>query len=134
MYLSLGVSFVQGFWPTIAKQLGYSPMVVGYLYTYLSILAFLVKPMAGYVVDKFPVKRLLFLTTVLTSGLTGFSLIFLQKLPTEAVVNLGCDMTSTVVNVCSNIDNTLPQCDDSLPEITINDTDPVTCRVCYQKY
>lgn len=88
--------------------------------------------MAGYVVDKLPVKRLMFLAAVLASGVMGFSLIFVQKLPIEAVVNLSCDTTSAVLNVCSNINNTsLPQCDDSLPEITINDTEPVLCRVRY---
>uniref|UniRef100_A0A2S2PNB1 Uncharacterized protein n=1 Tax=Schizaphis graminum TaxID=13262 RepID=A0A2S2PNB1_SCHGA len=95
-----GVASVQGFAPTIAKQLGYSPMVVGSVFTYLSMLSFFVKPIIGIIVDKFRVKRIMFLACVLLCGLTAFALKFVQKIPTEAVANLSCN-TTTELHICS---------------------------------
>lgn len=103
-------------------------MIVGYLYTYLSLLALFVKPICGFIVDKFPVKRHIFLTFVLASGIGAFSLIFVEKLPTEAIANLICGST-TVLNVCSNKDRILPQCDNSLFKFLKNNSEPVKCQV-----
>jgi len=58
----IGVAYVQGFSHTIAKQLGYSPMAVGFVLASLSILSLVVKPVFRIIVDKFPVKRITFLT------------------------------------------------------------------------
>lgn len=130
LFIPTGVASVQGFAPTIAKQLGYSPMVVGSVFTYLSMLSFFVKPIIGIIVDKFRVKRIMFLTFVLLCGLTAFSLKFIQKIPTEAVANLSCD-TITALNVCSNDDNRLSQCDDSLLKLILNSAEPIECQVRY---
>lgn len=108
--------------------MGYSPMSVGYLYTYLSILAFLVKPISGIIVDKFRVKRIMFLSFVLTCGLTAYALNFIQKLPTENVAILSCNNT-TVLDVCSNVDGQLPQCDDGLYKLLTNNFESITCQV-----
>lgn len=112
--------------------MGYSPMLVGYLYTYLSILSFLVKPVIGIIVDKFRVKRIMFLTFVLMCGLTAFALNFIQKLPTEAAAILSCN-TTTVLDVCSNVNSQLSQCDDSLTKLLTNNSVAVTsCQVRYK--
>jgi len=111
--------------------MGYSPMLVGYLYTYLSILAFLVKPIIGLIVDKFPVKRITFLVFVLTCGLAAFVLNFIQKLPTETAAILSCN-TTTVLDVCSNVDGQLPKCDDSLKKLIANNSMSITCQVRYK--
>ncbi|CAI6371698.1 unnamed protein product [Macrosiphum euphorbiae] len=123
-----GIASVQGFAPTIAKQLGYSPMVVGSVFTYLSMLSFFVKPIVGIIVDKFRVKRIMFLAFVLSCGLTAFSLNFIQKIPTEAAANLSCGNT-TVLNVCSNDDDRLSQCDDSLLKLIKNIAEPIECQL-----
>ncbi|XP_029345971.1 major facilitator superfamily domain-containing protein 6 isoform X2 [Acyrthosiphon pisum] len=123
-----GVASVQGFAPTIAKQLGYSPMVVGSVFTYLSMLSFFVKPIVGIIVDKFRVKRIMFLAFVLLCGLTAFSIKFVPKIPTEAVANLSCGAT-TVMNVCSNDDDRLSQCDDSLFKLVKYSAEPIECQL-----
>lgn len=105
-------------------------MLVGYLYTYLSILSFLVKPIIGIIVDKFRVKRIMFLAFVLTCGLTAFALNFIQKLPTETAAILSCN-TTTVLNVCSNVAGQLPECDDSLSKLLTNNSGSITCQVRY---
>lgn len=111
--------------------MGYSPMLVGYLYTYLSILSFLVKPFTGFIVDKFRVKRIMFLAFIFTSGLTAFALNFIQKLPTENVAILNCN-TTTVLNVCSNVGGQLPECDVSLFKFIKNNSESITCQVRYK--
>jgi len=108
--------------------MGYSPMLVGYLYTYLSILSFLVKPIIGFIVDKFRVKRITFLGFVLTCGLTAFALNFIQKLPMETDAILSCN-TTTVLAVCSNVAGQLPECNDSLSKLLINNSESITCQV-----
>jgi len=86
------------------------------------------KPIVGIIVDKFRVKRIMFLAFVLLCGLTAFSLKFIQKIPTEAVANLSCD-TKIVLNVCSNDDDRLSQCDDSLLKLILNSAEPIECQV-----
>jgi len=103
-------------------------MVVGSVFTYLSMLSFFAKPIVGIIVDKFRVKRIMFLAFVLLCGLTAFSLKFIQKIPTEAVANLSCG-TTTVLNVCSNDDDRLSQCDDSLFKLIKNSAEPIECQV-----
>jgi len=110
--------------------MGYSPMLVGYLYTYLSILSFLVKPLTGFIVDKFRVKRIMFLVFVLTCGLTAFALNFIEKLPTENAAVLSCS-TTTVLEFCSNVDAQLPECDTSLSKFLKNNSESITCQVRY---
>ncbi|CAI6360268.1 unnamed protein product [Macrosiphum euphorbiae] len=130
LYLG-GVASIVGFSPTIAKQMGYSPMLVGYLYTYLSILSFLIKPLTGFIVDKFRVKRIMFLAFVLTCGLTAFALNFIQKLPTENAAVLSCN-TTTVLDVCSNIGGKLSECDTSLFKFLKNNSESITCQLICQ--
>lgn len=111
--------------------MGYSPEMVGYLYTYLSTLSLLSKPIFGFIVDKFPVKKIVFLICVLSSGLAAFSLIFVQKLPIETIANLSCFNTTTALNVCLKNDGDLPGCGESLSKLLANNSEPITCQVRY---
>lgn len=130
MFFYTGVAGVQGFWPTIAKQQGYSPMIVGFLYTYLSILSLIAKSICGIIVDKFAVKRTMFLTCVLSCGLSAFALSFINRLPIETAVNLSCGTATTELNICSNDDNLqLSQCDDGLSKHLKNNVDLIKCQV-----
>ncbi|VVC36464.1 Major facilitator superfamily domain,Major facilitator superfamily associated domain [Cinara cedri] len=133
LYLG-GVSTFIGFSPTIAKQLGYSPEVVGFLYTYLSILSFLVKPIFGFIVDQFPIRRIVFLTVIMLSGLSIFSMQFIEKLPTETAAILNCSNLTTVLTVCSNTKGLrLAPCDDRLSKRLSNVSEPVTCQLSCQE-
>jgi MFS family permease len=128
----IGVASVQGFSPTIAKQLGYSPMVVGFIYTYLSILAFLAKPLCGYLVDKLPVKRILFLSCVLGCGLAAFLFNFVPKLPSETVVNFSCDQKTTTMDICLKEEGSSFKCaNDDLSKQLRASTKSIKCQVSY---
>lgn len=87
------------FLPTIAKQLGYSTFVFGTVYSTLLILSLIIKPIVGAIVDQFRVKKTIFLTLILLSGLTAFSIIFVPQIPFETTTELRCS-SSIFLNVC----------------------------------
>ncbi|VVC36463.1 Major facilitator superfamily domain,Major facilitator superfamily associated domain [Cinara cedri] len=129
-----GISPIIAFSPTLAKQLGYSPKEVGLLYTYLSILAFLVKPIFGFIVDQFPVKRIAFLSFIMISGVSVFGLQFVEKLPTEAVSILSCSDSTTILNVCSKTESLrLATCNERLSKRLNNVFESVTCQLSCQE-
>lgn len=130
-FFPIGISSVVGYTPTLAKQLGYSPMVVGSIFTFLSLLSLMVKPLCGLIVDTFPVKRIMFLTCILLCGVAAFALKFMQKLPTATSVNLDCD-TITTLDICSKNEELIPRCSkESLSTFTLNTVKPVECQVRY---
>lgn len=49
------------FMPTLVKQLGFSSVIVGTIYTVLPIVGMLVKPLFGIIADRFQRQKLLFL-------------------------------------------------------------------------
>lgn len=52
MFLFLGTAPVVPFMPTLAKQLGYSSIVVGTMYTILAVIGMLTKPLVGFLSDR----------------------------------------------------------------------------------
>lgn len=98
------------FLPTIAKQLGYSAAVVGVIYGILSILSLIIKPIVGAIVDQFRVKKTIFLTFILLSGLAAFALIFVPEIPLETNAELHCH-TNTFLKFCPKDSSTSSKCD-----------------------
>lgn len=98
------------FLPTIAKQMGYSTLVVGVIYSILPILSLLTKPIVGAIVDQFRVKKTVFLTFILLSGVTAFSLMFVPEIPLKTTAELNCH-DITYLNVCSKDNLSLSKCD-----------------------
>lgn len=64
-----GNSPINPFLSTIAKQRGYSPSVVGNILTLLLLLNIVVKPLTGYVTDRWKCRRTVFLGAILLNGL-----------------------------------------------------------------
>ena len=52
LILFLGTAPVVPFMPTLAKQLGYSSVVVGTMYTILPIIGMIAKPIFGFIADR----------------------------------------------------------------------------------
>jgi len=114
------------FLPTIAKQLGYSTIVVGTIYSILPILSLLIKPIIGAIVDQFRVKKLIFLTFILLSGLTAFSFMFVPEIPLGPTVELNCH-DATYMNVCPEDNVPLSKC--SIQRVKENIGDTFGCQV-----
>lgn len=51
-FVIAGTAPVVPFMPTLARQLGFSTVVVGTVYTILPIIGLLVKPLFGFVADR----------------------------------------------------------------------------------
>lgn len=60
---------INPFLSTIAKQRGYSPLIVGDIFTFLLLLNVVVKPLTGYVTDRWKCRRTVFLGSILINGL-----------------------------------------------------------------
>lgn len=109
LFIFAGVGPLTSFLPTIAKQLGYSTAVYGVVYCILPILSLIVKPIVGAIVDQFRVKKIIFLTFILLSGLTGFALMFVPEIPLETTAELHCN-TQSYLNVCNYDDSLSSNC------------------------
>ncbi|XP_050548931.1 uncharacterized protein LOC126910415 isoform X3 [Daktulosphaira vitifoliae] len=98
-----GTAPIMGFCPTIAKQLGYSPLVVGYMLTYLPILSMITKSSLGFITDKFPVKKMFNLLSIFFCGLSIFALMYVPKLPLETLAKFNCNTQNTTIRI--HLDN-----------------------------
>jgi len=115
------------FLPTIAKQLGYSTVVVGTIYSILPILTLIIRPIVGAIVDKFCVKKTVFLTFILLTGLTAFALMFVPEIPLETTAELYCNDV-TYLNVCAKENSSLSKCD-SKRVMELHDKRYIKCEV-----
>uniref|UniRef100_A0A1B0B8T3 Major facilitator superfamily associated domain-containing protein n=1 Tax=Glossina palpalis gambiensis TaxID=67801 RepID=A0A1B0B8T3_9MUSC len=97
-----GTAPVVPFMPTLAKQLGYSSIVVGTMYTILAVIGMLTKPLVGFLSDRYQRHRMLFISCEILTGLAFFLITFtpgVQKpLP---IVELHHESTTTV-RYCSS--------------------------------
>lgn len=123
-----GVAPLTSFLTTIAKQLGYSTVVVGTIYCILPILSLIIKPIVGVIVDQFQVKKKIFLSCILLSGLSAFALMFVPEIPLETSAELNCH-SETILNVCPQSSSTLSKCNIQRIKNHKNDDGLVTCQV-----
>ncbi|XP_017136580.1 major facilitator superfamily domain-containing protein 6-like protein A isoform X1 [Drosophila miranda] len=75
-----GTAPVVPFMPTLAHQLGYSPVVVGTMYMILPIIGMLAKPLFGYLADRYHRHRLLFLCGQVITGIAFFLIMFVPAI------------------------------------------------------
>ncbi|CAI6371703.1 unnamed protein product [Macrosiphum euphorbiae] len=101
---------IAGFLPTIARQLGYSMTTYGAAMTFMSMISMVVVPLSGVIVDKFRIKKKLFLVSIFGIGVVSILFLFVPKVPLElAKIELKCDAqttTMTVVNENNNLQTT----------------------------
>ncbi|KAJ4443502.1 hypothetical protein ANN_05174, partial [Periplaneta americana] len=85
---------VVSFLPLYARQLGFSSMVVGTIYTILPITGMLAKPIFGMMADYFQLQKTLFLACQTVMFLAYFVIQFIPEIPAENPVTLTCgDLT-----------------------------------------
>lgn len=95
--------------PVYAKQLGFSSVVVGTVYSILPITGMLAKPLFGALADRFRMQKLLFLCFQIITMIAYFSIQFVPEVPTESKseVTLVCGK-QTYFHV--NVTDSLKQC------------------------
>ncbi|XP_069691840.1 major facilitator superfamily domain-containing protein 6-like isoform X2 [Periplaneta americana] len=90
-----GTAPVVPFLPIYARQLGFSSVVVGTIYTVLPITGMLAKPIFGAVADHFQLQKTLFLAFQILTAITFFGIQFIPEIQMENLnqVTLDCDGT-----------------------------------------
>jgi len=85
-----------GFLPTIARQLGYSLTTYGVTMTFMSVVSTILVPLSGIIVDKFRIKKILFLVVILGIGVVSLLFLFVPKVPLDVdTTELKCDAETT---------------------------------------
>lgn len=102
----IGIGPILGFLPTIARHLGYSKMTYGTIMMTVSLMIMLLIPIISIIVDKFRVKKTIFLMFLLMFDVMSYLMIFVPKVPMEAIVELECNMETVIV---INAKNVIPQ-------------------------
>ena len=87
--------------PIYARQLGFSSIIVGTIYTVLPITGMLAKPLFGAVADHFQLQKTLFLAFQILTAISFFVIQFIPEIPSESIVTLDCDAV-TYFKACNN--------------------------------
>nr|XP_034183921.1 major facilitator superfamily domain-containing protein 6 [Osmia lignaria]XP_034183929.1 major facilitator superfamily domain-containing protein 6 [Osmia lignaria]XP_034183937.1 major facilitator superfamily domain-containing protein 6 [Osmia lignaria]XP_034183947.1 major facilitator superfamily domain-containing protein 6 [Osmia lignaria]XP_034183956.1 major facilitator superfamily domain-containing protein 6 [Osmia lignaria]XP_034183966.1 major facilitator superfamily domain-containing pr len=88
------------FLPTIAKQLGFSGILVGTIYTILPVSGLVAKPLFGGLADKFKIHKPLFLLFQAVVAIAMFTILFIPEIDRSANVTLNC-LGEASLEICS---------------------------------
>lgn len=105
-----GTAPVVPFMPTLVRQLGFSTVVVGTIYTVLPIVGMLVKPLFGIIADRFQRQKLLFLLFQILTALPFFLIMFIPAIPQESTVSFHCHDGASDLRYCAPNGTTLDKC------------------------
>ncbi|XP_056634030.1 major facilitator superfamily domain-containing protein 6-like isoform X2 [Diorhabda sublineata] len=73
-----------------ARQLGFSSIVVGFMYTILPIFGMVAKPIFGTIADKFRCQKRLFLAAQILTAIAFLVIFYSPKIHTTRIVNFSC--------------------------------------------
>ncbi|TMW50215.1 hypothetical protein DOY81_004716 [Sarcophaga bullata] len=100
-----GTAPVVPFMPTLAKQLGYSSVVVGTMYTILPIIGMLAKPIFGFIADRYQRHRMLFIISEILTAVAFFLIMFTPAIPKDApAVEFHCHAGAADLRYCTELD------------------------------
>ncbi|XP_053683703.1 major facilitator superfamily domain-containing protein 6 [Sabethes cyaneus] len=105
-----GTAPVVPFMPTLVRQLGFSTVVVGTIYTVLPIVGMLVKPLFGIIADRFQRQKLLFLIFQILSAIPFFLIMFIPAIPQESTVSFHCHEGASDLRYCPPSGSYLDKC------------------------
>lgn len=116
---------MQPFLSTYARQLGFSPTIVGVIYTILPICGMLAKPLVGAIADRFRCQKFMFLTAMLLTAGAFLAINFSPEIPKEKKVHFSCDGDA----VFDTSPQTKVEIDDCLIDQLQKRPGDVTCQV-----
>lgn len=108
-FLILGTGPVVPYLSSYARQLGFSSVIVGFIYTVLPISGMLAKPLFGSIADRFRCQKILFLIAPLLIAAAFLSIFYSPKVDVERQVHFACHddipvfntLTKSSLNNCS---------------------------------
>ncbi|KAJ8925091.1 hypothetical protein NQ315_001263 [Exocentrus adspersus] len=83
---------------TYARQLGFSSVVVGLIYTILPICGMVAKPVFGAIADRYHCQKKIFLAAQLFTAVAFIAVFYSPALPIERVVHFSCADSEAVFN------------------------------------
>ncbi|XP_066601805.1 major facilitator superfamily domain-containing protein 6 [Prorops nasuta] len=93
------------FLPTVAKQLGFSSLLVGTIYTILPISGLVAKPLFGILADKFRLHKTFFIVFQIIVALSFFSINIIPEIENSANATLNCKnfrhVSAVFLSICS---------------------------------
>ncbi|XP_063221253.1 major facilitator superfamily domain-containing protein 6-A [Bacillus rossius redtenbacheri] len=126
---SAGTAPIVPFITVYARQLGFSSVVVGTMYTILPVCGMLAKPLFGAAADHFRLQKFIFLLFQVVTLLAFFAIKFIPELPNQSFASLDCD-SLTVIKACNNA--SINQCTLDRFQSEENDASVVFCQLeCY---
>ncbi|KAL7011869.1 hypothetical protein ACKWTF_014499 [Chironomus riparius] len=103
-----GTAPVVPFIPTLAKQLGYSSVIVGIIYTILPIVGLISKPLFGAIGDRFHIQKRLFIIFQLVIIVSFFAINFIPSIPANSEFH--CHNGATLMKFCPPNLNEIDKC------------------------
>jgi hypothetical protein len=104
-----GTGPVQPFLSTYARQLGFSSVVVGVIYTILPICGMLAKPLIGAISDRFRCQKIMFLAGQLLTAAAFLAINFSPEIPKDQKVHFSCE-GDAVFDTSPNAKSTVDDC------------------------
>uniref|UniRef100_A0A182QGQ2 Major facilitator superfamily associated domain-containing protein n=1 Tax=Anopheles farauti TaxID=69004 RepID=A0A182QGQ2_9DIPT len=105
-----GTAPVVPFMPTLVRQLGFSTVIVGTIYTVLPIVGMLVKPLFGIIADRFQRQKLLFLIFQILTAVPFFLIMFIPAIPQDSTVTFHCHNSVADFKFCPENGTTIDDC------------------------
>lgn len=97
----LGTGPVVPYLSSYARQLGFSSVTVGFIYTILPISGMLAKPLFGSLADRFRCQKLLFLIAQLLTAVAFLSIFYSPQVEVDRRVHFSCYDDVPVFNTLS---------------------------------
>ncbi|XP_018325099.1 major facilitator superfamily domain-containing protein 6-A-like [Agrilus planipennis] len=98
-----GTGCIVPFMSVLARQLGFSSVTVGIIYTISPFASMVSKPTMGAFSDRFHCKKIVFLAGILLTALAVFLLNFAPSVPTSHKMRFSCNDMSSTMDTC--VDN-----------------------------
>jgi MFS family permease len=108
-FFNAGTGPVQPFLSTYARQLGFSSVVVGVIYTILPICGMLAKPLVGAISDRFRCQKIMFLAGQLLTAAAFLAINFSPEIPKDQKVHFSCE-GDAVFDTSPNAKSTVDDC------------------------
>ncbi|CAH1968392.1 unnamed protein product [Acanthoscelides obtectus] len=134
-----GTGPVVAYLSSYARQLGFSSVVVGLIYTILPVSGMLAKPLFGSIADKFHCHKSLFLVNQLVTAVAFLAIFYSPKIELDHSVDFSCQ--SDVLALSTYMDGKLDKCtleqiqkDETIKQCQINckvDTN-LTSLLCHE--
>ncbi|CAG9770502.1 unnamed protein product [Ceutorhynchus assimilis] len=88
--LNAGTGPVVPYLSIYARQLGFSSVVVGLIYTILPVFGMIVKPTVGAISDRFHCQKTIFLIAQLLTAVAFLSIFYAPKVPIQSLASYSC--------------------------------------------